>query len=62
MATEFRFIAELPTGYDERVRMRLTLDNQVIVVHPDHPPLVLQPDGQWMVIQPVMGSRRAVPY
>jgi hypothetical protein len=43
-----KFIAELPPGYDERTRMALTEDNQVIVTHPEHPPLVLSADGQWL--------------
>jgi hypothetical protein len=46
------FIAELPAGYDERTRMALNVCNQVVVMHPEHPPLLLQPTGQWVVIQP----------
>ena len=45
------FIAELPAGYDERTRLALRDDNQVIVTHPEHPALVLGADGQWVVIQ-----------
>jgi hypothetical protein len=48
MASEMKFIAELPPGYDERVRMVLTEDNRVVVTHPEHPPLVLGPGGQWL--------------
>ena len=46
------FIAELPAGYDERTRLALNVCNQVVVMHPEHPPLLLQPTGQWVVIQP----------
>jgi hypothetical protein len=42
------FIAELPAGYDEHTRLALRDDNQVIVTHPEHPPLVLGADGQWL--------------
>lgn len=52
MVAEFSFIAELPAGYDERTRMALTERNQVVVTHPEHPPLLLQPDGRWVAIQP----------
>lgn len=48
MAAEFSFIAELPAGYDERTRMALTESNQVIATHPEHPPLVLSANGQWL--------------
>ncbi len=44
------FIAELPAGYDERTRLALRDDNQVIVTHPEHPALVLSADGQWLEI------------
>ncbi len=37
---EMHFIAELPAGYDERTRMALTGNNQVVVTHPDHRPPV----------------------
>lgn len=48
MAAEISFIAELPPGYDERTRMALTDSNQVIVTHPEHPPLLLDSSGQWL--------------
>lgn len=47
------FIAELPAGYDDRTRMALTDRNQVIVTHPEHPPLLLQPTGQWVELSAV---------
>lgn len=50
MAADMHFIAELPAGYDERTRMALRDDNQVIITHPEHPPLLLQPNGQWVAI------------
>lgn len=43
-----RYIAELPAGYDERTCMALTDDNQVIVTHPEHPPLRLGAGGCWV--------------
>ena len=43
-----KYIAELPAGYDERTRMALTGNNQVVVTHPEHPPLALSADGQWL--------------
>jgi hypothetical protein len=43
-----KFLAELPAGYDDRTRLALRDDNQVIVTHPEHPPLVLGADGQWL--------------
>ena len=48
MAAESSFIAELPAGYDERTRLALREDNQVIAMYPGLPPLVLNPDGQWV--------------
>lgn len=36
-----QFIAELPSGYDERTRMALTPDNRIVLVHPDMPVVVL---------------------
>lgn len=48
MAGEMKFIAELPPGYDDRTRMALTEGNQVVVTHPEHPPLVLSANGQWL--------------
>ena len=49
-AVDAKFIAELPAGYDERTRMALTDDNRVIITHPEHPPLALSADGQWLEI------------
>ena len=51
MAAEISFIAELPAGYDERTRMALTDSNQVIVTHPEHPPLLLDSSGQWVDLE-----------
>lgn len=48
MAGEMKYLAELPAGYDSRAQMALTDDNRVIVTHPEHPPLVLSADGQWL--------------
>lgn len=42
------FIARLPEGYDERTRLALRDDNQVIATHPGLPPLVLNSAGQWV--------------
>ncbi len=42
------FIDPLPEGYDERACMALTPGNQIIVTHPDHPPLLLTSRGQWV--------------
>jgi len=44
------FIAELPPGYDERTRLALAAGNSVVATHPEHPPLLLQPDGQWLAL------------
>ena len=33
------YVADLPAGYDERTRMA-AVPGGVVVVHPDHPPLV----------------------
>jgi hypothetical protein len=43
-----KFLAELPAGYDSRTQMALRDDNQVIATHPEHPPLVLSANGQWL--------------
>lgn len=56
-----KYIAELPAGYDSRAQMTLTEDNRVIVTHPEHPPLVLAADGQWLdlnapPVHPALGS------
>lgn len=61
MAGEMTFLAELPAGYDERTCLALRDDNQVIVTHPEHPPLVLSADGQWLdlnkaLVHPALGS------
>lgn len=48
MPAEMQFIAELPPGYDERTRMALTDNNQVVVTHPEHPALVLNSSGRWV--------------
>lgn len=53
MAGEMHYIAELPPGYDERTRMALTEHNQVLVTHPEHPPLVLGANGQWCDLRAV---------
>jgi len=50
VADEMKFLAELPAGYDDRTRLALRDDNQVIATHPEHPPLVLGTDGQWLEI------------
>ena len=50
MADEMKFLAELPAGYDDRTRLALRGDNQVIATHPEHPALVLGADGQWLEI------------
>lgn len=61
MVGEMKFLAELPAGYDERTCMALTDDNRVIVTHPEHPPLALSADGQWLdlgggLVHPALGS------
>ena len=61
MAGEIKFLAELPAGYDERTRMALTGNNQVVVTRPEHPPLMLGADGQWLdlnkhLVHPALGS------
>ena len=48
MAADTHFIAELPAGYDDRTRLALRDDNQVIATHPRLNPLVLNPGGQWV--------------
>lgn len=55
------FIAELPAGYDDRTRLALRDDNQVIATHPEHPPLVLDANGRWLdlnaaLVHPALGS------
>ena len=46
----FEYIAALPPGYDDRARMALTPSNQIVVTHPEHPPLLLQHNGQWVAL------------
>lgn len=41
MSEKYKFIAELPPGYDARTRLHLTDANAIEVVHPDLPALVL---------------------
>ena len=36
-----KYMADMPPGYDERTAMALTPDNRIVIVHPDHPPMVL---------------------
>lgn len=50
MATEY--LAQLPPGYDDRTCLALTDRNQVVATHPEHPPLLLAPDGRWLVQTP----------
>ena len=57
MADEMKFLAELPAGYDERTCMALTDGNRVIVTHPEHPPLVLTADGQWLDLNEALVHR-----
>jgi hypothetical protein len=57
-----KFLAELPPGWDERTRLALTDGNRVVATHPEHPPMVLQPDGQWLVLSPAHEVPRAVPH
>jgi hypothetical protein len=61
VADEMKFLAELPAGYDDRTRLALRDDNQVIVTHPEHPPLVLGADGQWLDLKapPVHPAHRS---
>jgi hypothetical protein len=47
-AAKMTFLAELPPGYDDRTRLALRDDNQVIATHPEHPALVLGADGRWL--------------
>lgn len=48
MLAKTRYIAELPAGYDERTVMTLRDDKGLMVTHPEHPPLLLQANGQWL--------------
>jgi hypothetical protein len=57
-----KFLAELPPGWDERTRLALTDGNRVVATHPEHPPMVLQPDGQWLELSPAHEVPRAVPH
>lgn len=50
VADEMKFLAELPAGYDSRAQMTLTEDNRVVVTHPEHHPLVLSANGQWLAL------------
>lgn len=61
MADQVAFIAELPAGYDDRTRLALTDHNQVVATHPEHPPLLLQPSGQWVELSaaPVQTALRS---
>jgi len=61
VAADMHFIAELPAGYDDRTRMALTEHNQIIVTHPEHPPLVLSASGQWLDLKapPVHSALRS---
>lgn len=62
MVGEATFLAELPAGYDNRTRLTLRDDNQVIVTHPEHPPLVLSANGQWVALTPYLKSFNSVTY
>jgi hypothetical protein len=56
------FIDRLPEGYDEeRTRLTLREDNQIVATHPDHPPLLLTPAGRWVAIRvrPVQHAHRS---
>lgn len=46
-AGEMKYLADLPPGYDDRTRIALRDDNQVIATHPEHPALVLLSSGEW---------------
>lgn len=54
MVGEATFLAELPAGYDNRTQLTLRDDNQVIVTHPEHPPLVLSANGLWCPLLEVL--------
>ena len=47
------FIDALPEGYDDRTRLALWDDNQIVATHPEHPALLLS-GGHWRGI----GSER----
>lgn len=56
------FIDPLPEGYDEeRTRLSLREDNQIVATHPEHPPLLLTPSGRWLAIRvrPVQHAQRS---
>jgi hypothetical protein len=57
VAGDMKFLAELPAGYDSRTQLTLRDDNQVIVTHPEHPPLVLTADGQWLDLNEALVHR-----
>jgi len=44
-----KFVAELPPGYDERTRLYLTEDNEIVASHPEHPTLILDEKSRTFV-------------
>lgn len=40
----FKFIYQLPEGWDERTRLAAHPDGGVVAVHPDHAPIWVKPE------------------
>lgn len=48
------FLAEFPPGFDARAVLTLSLDNKIVIAHPEYPPHYLdETTGQWVEINPV---------
>ncbi len=45
------FLTSLPPGFDDRATMHLTVENKIVITHPEHPPRQLdEVEGQWVEI------------
>lgn len=47
------FIAEVPDWFDERTRYQRLFDGALLLIHPDHAPLIVELDG---TIRPILYS------
>lgn len=47
------FLAQLPEGYDERTRITVAVTGDLVVIHPEHPPLIITREGAIRELIPV---------
>jgi len=47
------FVTQLPPGYDEKTQMGLTPGNDIVIAHPNMPPMIYdETEMRWVRIEP----------